>query len=105
MNAPARWLQEHQLSCFYKKLLGVDCPGCGMQRAFMYLINGDFWESIRVYPPLLPILLTFVFMCFHLIFEFKSGAKILIYGYSISAGLIVINYLIKIICGGVVTHA
>jgi len=97
MNGIAKWLEQHQLPCLYKKLAGIDCPGCGMQRSFFHLINGDFITSLKLYPPLIPIILTLVFLCFHLKFDFKSGAKILIYSFSFSALLIVANYLVKLV--------
>lgn len=27
--------------CSYKRLVGVDCPGCGLTRCFISLLNGD----------------------------------------------------------------
>lgn len=96
MNVLGHWLEQHQLPCFYKKLIGIDCPGCGMQRSFIHLINGDLVESLKTYPALIPIILTLVFLFLHLIYDFKNGAKILIYSYSFSALLIVINYIMKL---------
>lgn len=48
------------LPCPFKYLTGYDCPGCGFQRAFLTLLKGDIKESFRLYPPAIPILLTFL---------------------------------------------
>lgn len=36
--------------CMFYKLTGWQCPGCGGQRAFHYLLNGDIAESFRMNP-------------------------------------------------------
>lgn len=41
-------------------MTGQDCPGCGLQRSFMALIEGDIAGSIMYYPGLFPILLGIV---------------------------------------------
>lgn len=96
-NSIVNWLESHTLPCFYKKYLGIDCPGCGMQRAFIELLKGNFWESLKTYPPLIPTLVMFLVLILHLIFKFKKGAFYLKIIFIFTASLIVINYLIKIL--------
>lgn len=52
--------------CAYKNILGIDCPICGFQRSFQLAINGDILESIRLYPPLFPIILLAILIILHL---------------------------------------
>lgn len=33
--------------CQSKALFGVDCPGCGLTRSFIYLAHGDFTASFH----------------------------------------------------------
>jgi len=49
------WLEELMLPCYFKVVFGIDCPGCGGQRAVLLLLKGDVSASIVAYPPLLPI--------------------------------------------------
>ncbi|MFD0794552.1 DUF2752 domain-containing protein [Mucilaginibacter litoreus] len=52
------WLQYHLLPCPFKYLTGIDCPGCGFQRSILLLIKGNLNDSLLMYPPAIPILLT-----------------------------------------------
>jgi hypothetical protein len=85
------------LPCPIHKLTGFDCPGCGMQRAAMELLNGNICKSILYYPALLPLILMFVFLSIYLIFKIKNGAKILKYLFIFNAIIIFVNYIIKFI--------
>ena len=83
-------------TCSFKEHIGMDCPGCGMQRAFIELLKGNLWESIRLYPGLIPMMFTFIFLALHLIFDFRNGAKILKFSFIFTVAIIVITYIIKI---------
>ncbi len=91
-----RWLEKHQGACFYKKYFGIECPGCGMQRAFIALLKGNVTESLQLFPALLPLMGMFVFLLLHLIFHFRNGAKILMYWFILNVGIIVVSYVLKI---------
>jgi hypothetical protein len=95
----SNWLLAHELPCFYKKFSGMDCPGCGMQRSFIHLINGDIAASFKMYPALLPLLFTLLFLSLHLIFKYKHGARVIVYAYSFTAAIIVVSYVVKIFNG------
>jgi hypothetical protein len=55
------WLQNHLLPCPFKYLTGIDCPGCGFQRAVIALLRGDLHQSFKLYPPAIPLLLFFAY--------------------------------------------
>ena len=91
------WLEKRQMPCFYKSFLGIECPGCGMQRALIALLRGEFLYSLKLYPALIPTIVMIVFLAIHLIFKLKNGAKILLYMFIINAVIIVVAYLYKMI--------
>lgn len=91
------WLEQHQGACFYKKFLGIECPGCGMQRSFIALLKGDLVLSFQLFPALIPLLSMFVFLFLHLIFKFKKGAQILLFWFIMNTVIIVISYVLKLI--------
>jgi hypothetical protein len=55
------WLQDHLIPCPFKYFTGVDCPGCGFQRAVLALMQGNLSESLSLYPAAIPLLLFFLF--------------------------------------------
>jgi hypothetical protein len=89
------WLEHHLLSCPSKYFLGVDCPGCGMQTAFIQLLRGNFLQSLKIYPGLIPVIVTLLILAVHIKFKFENGARMVQYSFMISAGVIVISYIIK----------
>ena len=41
-------------SCLLASTTGLPCPGCGITRATLALLRGDFAESLRFFPMLIP---------------------------------------------------
>lgn len=93
----AAYTESFMLSCPSKKLMLIDCPGCGLQRSAWALLSGDVSASWELYPPTPFILLTLGFLIIHLIFNLKHGAAVIKYSYIITAITILINYVYKII--------
>lgn len=84
--------------CPIKLLTGVDCPGCGMTRAFMCIILGDP-AAAYYYNPLAPAL----FVQLAVLLYFQSVAKkqipqgVIITLATVNAALLFAVWLIKII--------
>ena len=91
------WLEKRQLPCFYKSMFGVECPGCGMQRALIALMRGEFVESFKLYPALLPTMFMLFFLAAHLFFHLKNGTKILVALFVFNVIIIVVSYVCKLI--------
>lgn len=96
MLAFLHWLEEHMMTCPYKAITGIDCPGCGMQRSFIALLKGDLVESFLLYPALLPVIFTLLLTAAHLYFKFKNGANYIKYSFLITMSIIVISYILKL---------
>ena len=90
------WLQQHELPCMFKSVTHFDCPGCGLQRSFVLLLQGNFISSFKMYPALLPIIFLFGFLILHLIWQFKNGAVILKFFYIFCTVIIMLSYIYKI---------
>ncbi|HEY9083302.1 MAG TPA: DUF2752 domain-containing protein [Vicingaceae bacterium] len=91
------WLENNLLACPYKKYFDIDCMGCGMQRAFIALLKGDFVESFLFYPPLFSMIIMLLLLPLHLIFKFKHGAVWLKYLFIFNIAVVIINFIVKII--------
>jgi len=89
------WIEQHLLPCPSKYFLGVECPGCGMQRSILELFRGHFLDSLKAYPGLIPVALTLVILALHIRYKFENGARMVQYSFMISAGVIVISYVLK----------
>ena len=90
------FLQQHMLPCPSKALFHIDCPGCGMQRSFIYLLQGDLKESLMLHPATIPMLALVFFLPLHLIFKFNKGARILIFLQLTVAIITVAFYIYKV---------
>lgn len=97
MEALIQWLESHQAPCYYKKILGIECLGCGMQTAFILLLKGEFLESFLTYPALIPVMFMVAFLVLHLIFRFKNGARILKFSFIFTLAIMILGYLYHII--------
>ena len=91
------WLEDHQLPCLFKAVFGIDCPGCGFQRAMLFLLRGQVPESMLAYPALIPILIFLLLGLLQI-----SGVKKISSGMLKSLGfvcliIILISYLLILI--------
>ena len=91
------WLQNHLIPCPFKYLTGIDCPGCGFQRAVIALIQGDFNKSLTIYPPAIPLILFFLYGIFGQYLKLDNSAHSIKKTLFIIVGTIVmVNYGFKI---------
>lgn len=96
MDRIIQWLEAHQLPCYYKKFLGIECLGCGMQSAFILLLKGEFFESFKTYPALFPVLFLIGYLILHLVFQFRNGARVIKFSFIFTLTIMIINYLVKL---------
>ncbi len=89
------------LDCYWKYYLGIECPGCGFQRSFWALFQGDFYTSFHLFPATIPLLLTFLVLALHLKFKFKNGAKAITVLFTSTAVIMVTSFIVKITTHGI----
>lgn len=83
------------IPCLSKQMFGLDCPGCGTQRAFALLIEGKFYEAWLLYPPIYTLLLFVLSLVIHFI-DFKRGHhKLIIFTGILNALAMLIAYIYK----------
>ena len=83
-------LEEFMLPCLNKQLFGIECLGCGIQRAAALLFKGEFVAAFKMYPAIYSLLFLVLFLVFNLFVKLRHANKIKI-------GLIIINVLIIVI--------
>lgn len=85
------------LPCLNKKLFGIDCMGCGMQRSVALLLRGNFHEAYKMYPAIFTIVIMLLFLLLHIKYQFKNGHNILLGLFIINILIIIANYINKFI--------
>ncbi len=90
-------MEKYMLPCLTKKFLGFDCMGCGLQRAALFLIKGEFANAFHMYPGIFPLsaLLGFVGISFFI--KIRKANIITIFLGVTTAMVIIVSYLIKLI--------
>ncbi|MBO3097720.1 DUF2752 domain-containing protein [Gelidibacter sp. DF109] len=85
------------LPCLNKQLFGIDCLGCGIQRATILVFKGDFLMAFKMYPAIYTLFLLTLFLIFNLFIKFKYDYTIKMVLIFLNVGIVVISYFIKII--------
>jgi len=83
-------LEDYMLGCINKKIFGVECLGCGAQRAIALLFRGEFAAAFKMYPAIYTLLLLAGFLVFNFFVKMK-------YSFQIKVGLVILNAIIIII--------
>jgi len=62
-------MEEYMIPCMNKSLFGVDCFGCGTQRALLLLFGGGFVGAFKMFPAIYTYVLFFLFATLHFIYK------------------------------------
>ena len=90
-------MEDYMLPCLSKKLFGVDCFGCGIQRSLVLLINGEFEAAFYMYPAIYSMILFFVLIGISLIDKSRSYHKIIVFFGITTAFIMVFSYFYKLL--------
>ena len=88
-------MEEFMLPCLNKSLTGVDCFGCGGQRALLLVFKAEFTRAFLMFPAIYPILLLLAFLVLNLFVKFRYDFQIKITLIIFSGAVMLICYLIK----------
>lgn len=88
-------LEDFMLPCLNKKLFGVDCMGCGMQRSAVLLVRGEFEAAYMMYPAIYTLILLIGFVVLNYFKNYKFGSKIIIILAILNAVIIIGNFILK----------
>jgi hypothetical protein len=88
-------LENYMFPCLSKTLFGFECLGCGFQRAFFLVFNGQFVDAFWMYPAIYPLLFLGMLLLISRFYKFKFYQKSINIFSVISIGIIITSYLIK----------
>ncbi|HRN56860.1 MAG TPA: DUF2752 domain-containing protein [Agriterribacter sp.] len=95
-NTCLQWLEARMLTCPSVKYWDMECPGCGMQRSLIALLNGNLLSSLELYPALLPLVILVVYALLHLRYTFRNGSKNILVLQVLVVSIITTHYIYKI---------
>jgi len=88
-------MEEYMLPCFSKKLLGIECFGCGTQRALLLVLNGEFEAAFKMFPAIYTLLVFFGFVALHFLDKSRNYHKPIIYLGVTNGIIMVVSYFVK----------
>ena len=83
------------LPCSNKAIFGVECLGCGTQRAMALLLHGEFWAAFKMFPAIYTTLLLFLLIGLHFIDKSRNYTKFIVFFAIANAVIMVIAYFYK----------
>lgn len=84
------------IPCFSKTLFGVECLGCGTQRAFILILKGEFIAAFKMYPAIYTLIPFFLFISLHFIDKSRKYTSYIKWFAIINGIIMITSYLIKI---------
>lgn len=88
-------MEEYMMPCMNKQLFGIECPGCGTQRAIAFLIEGEFYEAFKIFPAIYTLVLFFVFLSLHLLDKKRNYSKLVIAIAILNGIVVLVSYAYK----------
>ncbi len=90
-------IEKFMFPCFTKKIFGIECPGCGMQRAAAFLLEGKFEAAFHMYPAIYPLIVLLSFLLLNKFVGFKYANLTINLLAITTVSAILINYILKFI--------
>ncbi len=87
--------RDYMLSCPNKKIFGIDCPGCGVQRAFLLLLEGKPVEAFYMFPAIYTTILFMFAVVFHFVAKKTYTHKIILVTGILNVVIMLIAYIYK----------
>lgn len=88
-------MEEYMLPCTNKSIFGVECLGCGTQRAFALILQGDFIAAFKMFPAIYTTLLLFLFVGLHFIDRTRNYTKGIIFFAITNAVIMIFSFALK----------
>ena len=88
-------LNDYMLPCLNKKLFGVDCMGCGMQRSIALIFKGEFVDAFYMYPAIYTLILLLGVIGVNTFKNYKHAYKIIVILAILNTTIIITNFILK----------
>ena len=89
-------LSEYMIPCMSKSIFGIDCLGCGTQRALLLVLNGQFLKAFYMFPAIYTTIALFLFLGLHFVDKSRNYHKKIVYLAIINAVIMIVSYIYKL---------
>ena len=87
--------EDFMLPCMNKSLFGIECFGCGTQRALLLVFKGEFVQAFYTFPAIYTTILFFIIIGLHFLDKSRDYHKVIIFLAIINAIIMIISYFYK----------
>ncbi|MEM8520779.1 DUF2752 domain-containing protein [Flavobacterium sp. PL12] len=91
-------LEKYMFPCLSKTLFGIECLGCGFQRSFFLLLQGDISGSFKMYPALFTTFLFLLILGLNHFDTSRNYKKLLLFSAVLNGTFIIVGYVFKNYC-------
>ncbi|WP_396167964.1 DUF2752 domain-containing protein [Flavobacterium sp.] len=88
-------MEYYMLPCVFKKMFGIDCIGCGIQRSFDLVIHGQFSAAFKMFPAIYTTFLLIFSIALFIIDRKHNYQKIVISLAIANAVIMIVSYVYK----------
>ena len=88
-------IEDYMFTCTYKKIFGLECFGCGAQRATVLFFRGDFIGAFKMYPAFYFILILLIVVFVNFFIKFKHDYRIKMALLYLTVAVMVVSYFYK----------
>jgi hypothetical protein len=88
-------MEDYMLPCLNKRLFGVECMGCGLQRALALIFQGEFTAAFNMYPAVYSLVALFIIIAINAFKNFKNANKIILILFILNVIIITSAFIIK----------
>ena len=88
-------LNDYLLPCLNKKLMGIECFGCGFQRSILLVFHGDFYKAFQLFPAVYPLILFFATAGLNFLDTKRNYGPLMIGLAVLSVIFMVVSYIFK----------
>ncbi len=88
-------INDYMIPCINKSIFGVECLGCGAQRALVLILKGEYKEAFYMFPPIYTTLIFFIVASLHFIDKSRNYHKTMIILAVLNAVIMVVSYIYK----------
>ncbi len=87
--------EDFMLPCPIKKFFGIECFGCGTQRAIVMVFEGRFAEAFHMFPAVYTLLLFFATVGLNFVDKKRNYGTLLVILAAMNAVIMVVSYFYK----------